>query len=239
MDLNNASLEELKVEIERRKKCETQPKRNIIVLGPPGAGKGTQATNILNDYCYCQLSTGDLLRENVAKKTPAGIKAKEAMDRGQLVSDDIVNEILVNAINSPQCSRGIIFDGYPRNKEQAINLDKLLESQGKHLDKVIDLKVNEEKLLDRIEGRRVHPASGRTYHIKNNPPKNEGKDDITGEPLIQRDDDKSEVLKARLAVYNQKTAPIAEFYAQKGILKTIDSMEPINKVYENIKLNLI
>jgi adenylate kinase len=239
MDLKKVSLEDLQVEIKRREQCETQPKRNIILLGPPGAGKGTQAINIMNDYCYCQLSTGDLLRENVAKKTPAGIKAKEAMDKGQLVSDEIVNEILTNAINSPQCSRGIIFDGYPRNPEQAENLNKLLESQGKHLDKVIELKVDEDKLLDRIEGRRVHTASGRTYHIKYNPPKVDGLDDVTGEPLIHRDDDKSEILKARLAVYNQKTAPIANFYAKNGILNKIDSMQPIDNVYQNIKQSLI
>ena len=214
MDLKKASLEELQAEINRRKKCETQPRRNIILLGPPGAGKGTQAINILNDYCYCQLSTGDLLRDNVAKKTPAGTKAKEAMDKGQLVSDEIVNEILVNAINSPQCSRGIIFDGYPRNTEQAINLDKLLESQGKHLDKVIELKVDEEKLLDRIEGRRVHPASGRTYHLKYNPPKVEGKDDVTGDPLIQRDDDKEETVRKRLQVYNDQTRPLVDYYSK-------------------------
>jgi adenylate kinase len=239
MDLKKATLEELQTEIKRREQCDTQPKRNIILLGPPGAGKGTQAINILNDYCYCQLSTGDLLRENVARKTHAGILAKEAMDKGQLVSDEIVNEILTNAINSPQCSRGIIFDGYPRNTEQAINLEKLLEKQGKHLDKVIELKVDEDRLVDRIEGRRVHPASGRTYHIKNNPPKVEGLDDVTGEPLIHRDDDKREVLKNRLDVYNKKTAPISNFYAGKGMLKSIDSMQAIDRVYQNIKQSLI
>jgi adenylate kinase len=239
MDLSKATLEDLQKEITRREACEKMPKRNIILLGPPGSGKGTQSSKLINDFCYCQLSTGDLLREHVAKKTPEGIKAKEAMDKGQLVSDSIVNSILLSAIRSPQCARGIIFDGYPRNPEQAENLNSLMESEGKHLDKVVELKINEDELYDRIEGRRVHPPSGRSYHIKNNPPKVEGRDDITGEPLIHRDDDKKEVLKARIDVYNQKTAPIANYFAQKGKLSTLNAMDPIDKVYNNIKDNLL
>src|SRR4051812_27897087 len=115
MDLSKASVEQLKKELQKREQCEKMPKKNLILLGPPGSGKGTQAGFLLNDFCYCQISTGDLLREAVAKKTPAGLKAKEAMDKGQLVTDQIVNEILIDSIRSPQCSRGIIFDGYPRN----------------------------------------------------------------------------------------------------------------------------
>jgi len=161
------------------------------------------------------------------------------MDKGQLVSDEIVNKILVDGFRSPQCSRGIIFDGYPRNVEQAENLNNLLKSEGKHLDKVVELKVDEELLYDRIDGRRIHPSSGRSYHIKYNPPKLEGVDDVTGEPLIHRDDDKKEVLKARLAVYNQKTAPISDYYANHGLLSKVNSMEPIEKVYDNIKSSLL
>jgi adenylate kinase len=239
MDLTKASLEELKKELNRREQCETKPKRNIILLGPPGSGKGTQANKILNDYCYCQLSTGDLLRDHVSKKTPQGIKAKEAMDKGQLVSDEIVNSILTEAIRSPQCARGIIFDGYPRNAEQAENLDNLLASEGRHLDKVIQLKVDEEKLYERIEGRRVHLASGRSYHVKFNPPKVELKDDITGEPLIHRDDDKREVMQSRIEVYNKKTAPISNYYANKHLLASVDAMQSINDIYSNINASLI
>lgn len=239
MDLNKVTTKELLEEINKREKCQTMPKKNIILLGPPGSGKGTQSTNIINDFCFCQLSTGDLLRENVAKKTPAGIKAKEAMDKGQLVSDSIVNEILTNAINSPICERGIIFDGYPRNAEQAENLNQLLSKNGKKLDKVIELKIDPEELFERIEGRRVHPASGRSYHVKFNPPKREGFDDITGEPLIHRSDDKRETLQSRLDVYNQKTAPIADFYSKAGLLTTITAKGKISDIYSQVKSNLI
>jgi adenylate kinase len=239
MDLSRATLEQLRREITRRESCEKMPKRNLILLGPPGSGKGTQAGFLLNDFCYCQISTGDLLREAVAKKTPAGVKAKEAMDKGALVSDQIVNEILTDAIRSPQCERGIIFDGYPRNSEQATNLDNLLSSENRKLDSVIELTINEDLLVERVEGRRVHPGSGRTYHVKFNPPKNEGFDDVTGEPLIHRDDDKREVLKSRLEVYNNKTKPISEYYSQKGILHSIDAMKRLDEVRSEVRNLLI
>ena len=239
MDLSKATLEQLQAELTRRQQCESMPKKNLILLGPPGSGKGTQSNKILNDFCYCQLSTGDLLREHVAKKTPEGIKAKEAMDKGQLVTDEIVNAILVKAIRSPQCERGIIFDGYPRNEEQADNLDKLLESEGKKLNSVIELKVNEEQLFERIEGRRVHPASGRSYHLKFNPPKVDNLDDVTGEPLVHRPDDKKEVMKSRIDIYNSKTAPVVSYYSKKGLVTSIDAMQPIDVIYQNVKNVLI
>jgi adenylate kinase len=239
MDLSKATLEQLRKEITRRESCEKMPRRNIILLGPPGSGKGTQAGFLLNDFCYCQISTGDLLREAVAKKTPAGVKAKEAMDKGALVSDQIVNEILTDAIRSPQCERGIIFDGYPRNSEQALNLDNLLSSENRKLDSVIELTINEDLLVERVEGRRVHTGSGRTYHVKFNPPKIEGVDDVTGEPLIHRNDDKREVLKSRLEVYNNKTKPISEYYSQKGILHSIDAMKRLDEVRSEVRNLLI
>jgi len=229
----------LKAELSRREQCETKPKKNLILLGPPGSGKGTQANRILSDFCFCQLSTGDLLRDAVKNKTESGLKAKEMMDKGQLVSDQIVNDILISAIRSPQCVRGIIFDGYPRNSDQAENLGNLLKKEGRLLDSVIELKVNEEELYERVEGRRIHPSSGRSYHVKFNPPKTKDVDDITGEPLIHRDDDKKEVLKARIDVYNQKTEPVAQYYSNKKILKTVNAMDSIDNVYSNIKNNLI
>jgi adenylate kinase len=239
MDLSKATLEQLQVELTRRQQCESMPKKNLILLGPPGSGKGTQSNKILNDFCYCQLSTGDLLREHVAKKTPEGIKAKEAMDKGQLVTDEIVNAILVKAFRSPQCERGIIFDGYPRNEQQADNLDKLLESEGKKLNSVIELKVDEEQLFERIEGRRVHPNSGRSYHLKFNPPKVDNLDDVTGEPLVHRPDDKKEVMKSRIDIYNSITAPVVSYYSKKGLVTSIDAMQPIDVVYQNVKNVLI
>jgi len=239
MELSKFTIDQLNNELKRRNQCEKMPKKNIILLGPPGSGKGTQSSFIINDFCYCQLSTGDLLREHVSKKTPAGVKAKEAMDKGLLVTDEIVNEILVDAIRSPQCSRGIIFDGYPRNSEQAANLDNLLAKEGRSLNSVIELKINEDLLIERVEGRRIHQSSGRTYHTKFNPPKTEGLDDVTGEPLIHRNDDKREVLKSRLDVYNSKTAPIANYYSKKNLLYTINAMDSINSVYSNIKNVLI
>jgi adenylate kinase len=239
MDLSKASYDQLKKELQRRESCLKMPKKNLILLGPPGSGKGTQAGFLLNDFCYCQISTGDLLREAVAKKTPAGVKAKEAMDKGQLVTDQIVNEILTDAIRSPACERGVIFDGYPRNQEQAENLEKLLSSEGRKLDSVIELKINEDLLVERIEGRRIHPQSGRSYHIKFNPPKVEGKDDVTGEPLIHRDDDKREVLKSRLEIYNQKTKPISQYYSKKGLLKSLDAMKKLENVKSDVRSLLI
>jgi adenylate kinase len=239
MDLSKVSIEELQKEISRRDNCTKMPKKNIILLGPPGSGKGTQSIKLQNDFCYCQLSTGDLLREAVKNKTTSGLKAKEAMDKGQLVSDDIVNEILINAVRSPQCERGIIFDGYPRNSDQAETLNNLLSKEGRKLDKVIELKVNEDELFDRVEGRRVHLASGRTYHVKYNPPKQDMTDDITGEPLVHRNDDKKEVLKDRLEVYNKKTAPVSTYYASKGLLQSINAMKAIDQVYGDIKNILI
>lgn len=239
MDLSKVSYEDLKREVIRRENCMKMPRKNIILLGPAGAGKGTQSQKIINDFCYCQLSTGDLLREAVQKKTSGGIKAKEAMDRGQLVSDEIINEILEPVINSPNCQTGVIFDGYPRTSQQAENLEKLLKRLGLNLDHVFELKVDQEILYDRVEGRLVHPGSGRTYHVKNNPPLVEGKDDVTGEPLLHRDDDKREVIKARLDVYNQKTQPIASHYKQKNVLKTLNAMDPIDNVYEEIRKTLI
>lgn len=239
MDLSKVPMNDLLQEIDRRERCDSMPRRNIILLGPPGSGKGTQSNKVLNDFCYCQLSTGDLLRENVSKKTPAGIKAKEAMDKGLLVSDEIVNEILLNAIQSPLCERGIIFDGYPRNPDQAKNLSSLLASIGKQLHRVIELKIDPEELFERVEGRRIHEKSGRAYHIKFNPPKREGLDDITGEPLIHRNDDKRDTLQSRLDVYFAKTAPVAKYYKDNGILQVVEAKGDINKIYDKIKNLLI
>ena len=239
MDLSKASLDQLRKELLRQENCQKMPKRNLILLGPPGSGKGTQSRFLINDFCFCHIATGDLLREAVSKQSQSGLKAKEAMDKGLLVSDEIVNEIIIDELRSPQCSRGIIFHGYPRNQDQAENLEKLLESEGKKLDHVIDLKMDEDQLIVRVEGRKVHPESGRTYHEKYNPPKIAGRDDVTGEPLIHRDDDNKEILRTRLENYNLKTRPIYEFYNRKRILYTVDAMKRLDDVRSDIKKLLI
>jgi adenylate kinase len=239
MDLSKASLKELKNEVNRRENCEKMPKKNIILLGPPGSGKGTQAIKLMNDFCYCQLSTGDLLRDAVKNKTPGGLKAKDAMDKGQLVSNDIIYEIMENEMKSPNCARGIIFDGFPRTAEQAESLGNFLKNFGRDLDNVYELKVNLEEVIERAEGRRIHLASGRTYHIKNNPPKVDMVDDVTGEPLIHRADDVREVIKSRMEVYEKKTIPVADYYEKIGLLRKIDAMQSIQNVYSDIKSGLM
>ena len=239
MDLKKASLKDLQAEVERRDNCEKMPKKNIILLGPPGSGKGTQSFKLINDFCYCQLSTGDLLRDAVKNKTAGGLKAKAAMDAGQLVTNEIIYEIMQKEMDSPSCERGIIFDGFPRSEEQAEGLGQFLKNIGRDLDKVFELKINEEEVIERAEGRRIHMASGRTYHITKNPPKVEMTDDVTGEPLIHRSDDKRETIKSRMEVYYQKTLPVAGYYEKMGLLKRVNSMQPIDSVYADIKSGLM
>ena len=185
---------------------------NIILVGPAGAGKGTQAPNIRNDLCLCHRATGDMLRAAVDAKTELGLKAKDIMAAGKLVPDDLVIGLIKDQFTLPECARGIILDGFPRTTAQAEALDRMLKENGKSLDKVLEFKVDDKVLVERISGRRIHKASGRSYHTKFNPPKVEGKDDFTGEPLIQRPDDNEHVLKTRLDSYHQETEPILGYY---------------------------
>ncbi|KAL5998192.1 hypothetical protein ACLOJK_009130 [Asimina triloba] len=177
------------------------------MTGPPGSGKGTQSPIIKDEYCLCHLATGDMLRAAVAVKTPLGIKAKEAMDKGELVSDDLVVGIIDEAMKKPSCQKGFILDGFPRTVVQAQKLDEMLEKQGKKIDKVLNFAIDDAILEERITGRWIHPSSGRTYHTKFAPPKVPGTDDVTGEPLIQRKDDTAEVLKSRLEGFHRQTKP--------------------------------
>ncbi len=182
----------------------------IVFIGPPGAGKGTQAALLCEKFKIPQISTGDILRTAIKENTPLGLKAKEIMDRGDLVSDEIIIDLIKERIVEPDCRHGYLFDGVPRTIPQA----ETLESQNIHFDYVIELIVDDNKIVERITGRRVHPESGRTYHIKFNPPKRANKDDLTGDDLIQREDDKEETVKKRLAVYHNQTAPLIHFYKQ-------------------------
>ena len=181
----------------------------LILLGAPGAGKGTQAAFICQKYGIPQISTGDMLRAAVKAGTPLGLKAKSVMDSGALVSDDIIIGLVKERIAEPDCAAGFLFDGFPRTIVQA----DALKAAGVKLDYVLEIDVPFEAIVERMSGRRSHPASGRTYHVKFNPPKVADKDDETGEALIQRDDDKEETVKKRLDVYSAQTRPLVEYYS--------------------------
>ncbi len=182
----------------------------LILLGAPGAGKGTQAAFITEKYGIPQISTGDMLRSAVKAGTPLGQEAKKVMDAGQLVSDDIILGLIKERLQQPDCAKGFLFDGFPRTIPQA----EALRTQGIVLDRVLEIDVPDEEIIKRMSGRRVHTTSGRTYHVVFNPPKVAGKDDITGEDLIQREDDKEETVRKRLDVYHSQTKPLVEFYSK-------------------------
>jgi adenylate kinase len=180
----------------------------LILLGPPGAGKGTQAQFICDEYGIPQISTGDMLRAAVKAGTPLGRKVKQVMDSGALVSDDIIVALVKERVAQPDCGNGFLFDGFPRTIPQA----EALVSAGIDLDVVLEITVPDQEIVRRLSGRRVHERSGRVYHVVFNPPKVEGRDDDTGEPLVQRNDDKEETIRHRLDVYRDQTLPLVDFY---------------------------
>ncbi len=182
----------------------------MILLGGPGAGKGTQANLIKDKYGIPQISTGDMLRAAVKAGTSLGIEAKKVMDAGGLVSDDIIMGLIKERIKQPDAANGYLFDGFPRTIPQA----EAMKADGIDIDYVVEIDVDDEEIIRRMSGRRVHLESGRTYHVIFNPPKEEGKDDETGEPLIQRDDDEEETVRKRLAVYHDQTEPLIDYYSQ-------------------------
>jgi adenylate kinase len=181
----------------------------LILLGAPGAGKGTQAQFICKQFAIPQISTGDMLRAAVKAGTELGLAAKKIMDAGGLVSDDIIIGLVKDRLTQPDCSKGYLFDGFPRTIPQA----QAMKDAGVPIDYVLEIDVPFDAIIARMSGRRVHPASGRTYHVTFNPPKVEGKDDVTGEALIQRDDDKEETVRKRLQVYDDQTRPLVEYYS--------------------------
>lgn len=207
----------------------------IILLGSPGSGKGTQAQFITEKYGIPQISTGDMLRAAVRAGTPLGVEAKKVMDAGGLVSDDIILGLIKERIAQPDCTNGFLLDGFPRTIAQAEGL----EAMGVTIDTVIEIVVADEEIVKRMAGRRVHLPSGRTYHIEFNPPKVDNVDDATGEPLIQRDDDKEETVRKRLSVYHEQTKPLVGYYSAKGgsvkfaTISGVGSVEDITaKVFE-------
>lgn len=207
----------------------------MILMGPPGAGKGTQAPKIKEKYCVCHLATGDMLRAQVAKKTPLGREAKKIMDQGGLVSDEIMVNMIKNELeNNAECRNGFILDGFPRTVAQAERLDGMLEEKKQKLMHAVELQIDDGLLVSRITGRLIHPASGRSYHKVFNPPKEPMKDDATGEPLIQRSDDNADTLKKRLVTYHAQTSPVVSYYQKTGIWKPIDASQEPGQVWKSL-----
>ena len=210
----------------------------ILLIGPPGGGKGTQAKKLMSKFDIPQISTGDMLREHVKKMTSLGIKAKEFMDNGELVTDSIILDMMKERLVQSDCTNGYILDGFPRTIPQAEGLDILLEQLNSPLNKAVVIDVDDNSIVERMGGRRVHPSSGRVYHIKFNPPKDKDKDDTTGEPLIIRQDDKKETVLKRLEIYHEITSPLIKYYTKKNILITINGVNSIDGVYNDILENL-
>lgn len=209
---------------------------SIILLGAPGAGKGTQAKFITEKFNIPQISTGDMLRNAIKAGTELGLKAKEIMDKGQLVSDEIVIGLVKERILQADCKNGYLFDGFPRTSAQA----EALKSAGVNIDYVIEINVPDEAIISRLSGRRVHLPSGRTYHVEFNPPKISGKDDVSGEELVQRDDDKEETIKKRLEVYHAQTAVLSTYYSSDKNVKfiKIDGTKNVDQVTSNLLATL-
>eukprot|EP01038_Epipyxis_sp_PR26KG_P016850 gene16850-23082_t len=220
-------------ELEKRFRCSEKKETRTIFFGPPGAGKGTQAPKIKDEYCLCHLSTGDMLRDAVRNGTEMGRKAKGLMDAGALVGDDVVVGIVSDAIKGPDCAKGFILDGFPRTVAQAKMLDEILLKQKLSVDKVINLAIDDELLIKRVTGRLIHPSSGRAYNIYFNPPKVAGKDDETGEPLIRRGDDTEEKLRTRLSEFHSKTIPVLKYYSTK--VANIKADDDMNTITDNIR----
>ena len=206
----------------------------IIMLGAPGAGKGTQAKTIADKYKVPHVSTGDIFRANIKNGTELGKEAKQYMDKGLLVPDELTVKILLDRVAQADCENGYVLDGFPRTIPQAEVLDKALTELGDKIDYAIDVNVPDENIIKRMSGRRACLACGATYHIEHIPPKKEGVCDRCGEALVLRDDDKEETVKNRLNVYHEQTQPLIEYYTGKGILKEVDGTVPMDQVFEAI-----
>jgi adenylate kinase len=207
---------------------------NLILMGLPGAGKGTQAERIVEKYDIPHISTGDMFRAAIKGETELGLKAKSFMDAGELVPDEVTIGIVRERLSQGDCEKGFLLDGFPRTVAQAEALEDMLSSMERSLDYVLNIEVPEQLLMDRLTGRRVSPTSGKTYHMIYNPPKVEGVCDVDGKELIQRDDDKPETVKKRLEVNQQQAQPLIDFYTEKGYLRTVNGDQDITKVFEDL-----
>lgn len=207
----------------------------LLIMGRPGAGKGTQAVNIREYYNIPHISTGDIFRANLKEKTKLGLLAKEYMDKGQLVPDSLTNDLVKDRLSQADCKNGFLLDGFPRNIAQAQALDEFLKENNEALDAVLDIDVKPEVLIDRIVGRRVCKNCGATYHIKNNPSKQDGICDKCGGELMQRADDTYDTAYSRLKVYDEQTAPLLDYYRGQHLLKSVNGDQDFAKVFEDIK----
>jgi len=207
----------------------------VVFIGPPGAGKGTQSDLLKKDFCVCHLATGDMLRAAVAAGTELGKQAKGIMEKGGLVSDDIMVGLIKNAVKQPECKDGFILDGFPRTVPQAEKLDSMLKEDKTKLDQAFEFAMEDALLVKRVTGRRIHAPSGRTYHVDFKPPKVSGKDDVTGEDLITRSDDKLETFTKRLEAFHKDTTPVLGYYKKQNILTTLDASASVDTVYSKIK----
>ncbi len=207
----------------------------IIMLGAPGAGKGTQAKMIADKYGIPHVSTGDIFRANIKNGTPLGTEAKQYMDKGLLVPDELTVKILLDRVAQEDCKNGYVLDGFPRTIPQAEVLDKALAELGDKIDYAIDVDVPDENIVRRMGGRRACLSCGATYHIEHVPPKKEGICDVCGQPLVLRDDDRPETVQNRLNVYHEQTQPLIDFYQKKGVLKTVDGTKDMKDVFADIE----
>ena len=238
MNLRNLNFDDLFNEVQRRFECTKRPAMNVIMIGPPGSGKGTQGPKIKDDLCVCHLATGDMLRDAVKAGTELGKKADAIMKAGELVPDELVIGLINDNLSNPECERGVLLDGFPRTVAQAEKLDGMFTARNMNIDRVLEFAVNEDVLAERIEGRRIHQASGRSYHTKFNPPKVEGKDDVTGEDLFHRKDDTREALEKRMGSYHKSTTPILDYYKSRGVLRSLNATAPIADVTSQIDKSL-
>lgn len=212
--------------------------KNLILLGPPNAGKGTQAKLLFADFRIPQISTGDILRQAIKDGTPLGQKAKPIMEAGQLVPDELVIDIVKERLQQPDCAHGFILDGFPRTIPQAEALEKALADLGRKLDAVVSLEVPTQLLVERASGRRSCPKDGSVYHVSQNPPKRQGYCDACGTGLIQREDDRPERVETRMQEYAKKTAPLKDYYKGKGLLREVDGVGTPEGIYAVIKKTL-